>query len=167
MGQNITQKRQKTWILAKNWPICPVRAPSAGGKKFFELSCRLGSVRNMVRSKICANQENRTRHPDPNQENINFPHFSPEFLRNKFENFFKNSYRTIVLTNSSKEVPKFFIKGENYKNTTEKLSFFPFLRYILPRRCETLVEMTSLRDRFLWNRSEFIHYSPFFRQKSP
>ena len=167
MGQNITQKWQKTWILAKNWPICPVRAPSAGGKNFFELSCRLGSVRNMVRSKICANQENRTRHPDPNQENINFPHFSPEFLRNKFENFFKNSYRTIVLTNSSKEVPKFFIKGENYKNTTEKLTSFPFLWNILSIWCETLVEMSSLRARFLWNGSEFIHYSPFLRRKSP
>ena len=88
-------------------------------------SCRLGSVRNMVRSKICANQGNRSIDTDPYQEKTNFPHFSPEFLRNKFENFFKNSYRTIVLTNSSKEVPKFFIKGENYKQTTEKLFSFP------------------------------------------
>ena len=163
----MTQKWQKTRILAKNWPICPVQAPSAGGKIFFELSCRLGSVRNMVRSKICANQGNRTTPSGPNQENPYFPHFSPEFPRNKFENFFKNSYRTIVLTNSSKEVPKFFIKGENYKNTTEKLSSFPFLWNILCIRCETLVEMSSLRARFLWNWSEFIHYSPFLRQKSP
>ena len=106
---------KKTWILAKNWPICPVWAPSAGGKKFFELSCRLGSVRNMVRSKICANQGNRTTPSGPNQENPYFPHFSPEFPRNKFENFFKNSYRTIVLTNSSKEVPKFCTRCKKYK----------------------------------------------------
>ena len=84
-------------------------------KKFFELSCRVGSVGNMVRSKICANQGNRSIDTDHAQENINFPHFSPEFLRNKFENFFKNSYRTIVLTNSSKEVPKFFTRCTKYK----------------------------------------------------
>ena len=161
--------------MAKNalpgllWPS------SAERKKFLELSCRVGSVRNMVRSKICANQGNRTRHSDHPQENTNFLHFCPEFLRNKFENFFqnsyrtivfscrvgfvrnmvrskiyanqgnrttpsdhpqenpyflhfspefprnkfenffKNSYRTIVLTNSSKEVPKFFTRCRKYK----------------------------------------------------
>ena len=135
--------------MAKNalpgllWPS------SAERENFFELSCRVGSVRNMVRSKICANQGNRTTPSDHPQASINFLHFSPEFLRNKFENFFKNSYRTIVLTNSSKEVPKFFIKGENYKNTTEKLPFFPFLRYIPPIQCETLAEVSSFRARFL------------------
>ena len=39
----------------------------------------------------------------------------PSCLRNKFENFFKNSYRTIVLTNSQKEVPKFFTRCRKYK----------------------------------------------------
>ena len=135
--------------MAKNALPVLLWPSSAERENFFELSCRVGSVGNMVRSKICANQGNRSIDTDRAQANTNFPHFSPEFLRNKFENFFKNSYRTIVLTNSSKEVPKFFIKGENYKNTTEKLSFFPFLRYILPIRCETLVEMSSLRARFL------------------
>ena len=108
-------KGRKSLKMAKNalpgllWPS------SAEREKFFELSCRVGSVRNMVRSKICANQENRTRRPDPYQGSINFPHFRPEFLRNKFENFFKNSYRTIVLTNSSKEVPKFCTRCKKYK----------------------------------------------------
>ena len=121
-------KGRKSLKMAKNalpgllWPS------SAEREKFFELSCRVGSVRNMVRSKICANQGNRTTPSGPNQENPYFPHFSPEFPRNKFENFFKNSYRTIVLTNSSKEVPKFFIKGENYKKTTEKLFSFLIFR---------------------------------------
>ena len=106
---------RKSKKMAKNalpgllWPS------SAEREKFFELSCRVGSVRNMVRSKICANQGNRTRHSDHPQASINFLHFSPEFPRNKFENFFKNSYRTIVLTNSSKEVPKFCTRCKKYK----------------------------------------------------
>ena len=104
------------------------RARRGIGERGGIFSCRVGSVRNMVRSKICANQGNRTRHSDHPQASINFLHLSPEFPRNKFENFFKNSYRTIVLTNSSKEVPKFFIKGENYKKTTEKLFSFPIFR---------------------------------------
>ena len=43
------------------------------------------------------------------------PTLPPSCLRNKFENFFKNSYRTIVLTNSSKEVPKFCTRCKKYK----------------------------------------------------
>ena len=108
-------KGRKSLKMAKNglpgllWPS------SAEREKCFELSCRVGSVGNMVRSKICANQGNRTTPSDHPQENMNFPHFSPEFPRNKFENFFKNSYRTIVLTNSSKEVPKFCTRCKKYK----------------------------------------------------
>ena len=108
-------KGRKSLKMAKNglpgllWPS------SAEREKFFELSCRVGSVRNMVRWKICATQGNRTRHPDHTKENTNFLHFCPEFLRNKFENFFQNSYRTIVLTNSQKEVPKFCTRCKKYK----------------------------------------------------
>ena len=122
--------RPLTTSISKVVTICRIkpRARRGMGERGGIFSCRVGSVRNMVRSKICANRGNRTRHSDHAQANPNFLHFSPEFPRNKFENFFKNSYRTIVLTNSSKEVPKFFIKGENYKKTTEKLFSFLIFR---------------------------------------
>ena len=104
------------------------RARRGMGERGGIFSCRVGSVRNIVRSKICANQGNRTTPSDPYQENPNFPHFSPEFLRNKFENFFQNSYRTIVLTNSQKEVPKFFIK---YQDEICKMYSPPPFLYLL------------------------------------
>ena len=66
-----SQKMAKNALPGLLWPS------SAERENFFKLSCRVGSVGNMVRSKISANQGNRSIVSDPYQEYTNFLHFTP------------------------------------------------------------------------------------------